>query len=176
MGQDPDQIRQEIAETREAMGQTVDAIGYKADVPARAKDKLSDTTTRVKDTVTGTVSQAGDKLPSRGRVRHTARHTAERASGLAHRNPLGIAAGAVAFGFLVGLAVPSTRVEDERLGTVADQVKDQVKQTGHEAVERGRDVVQQAAGSAVETAKQQGQQHGQAITERAKDSMGDIQP
>jgi Tfp pilus assembly protein FimT len=89
---------------------------------------------------------------------------------------LGIAAGAVAFGFLVGLAVPSTRVEDERLGTVADQVKDQVKQTGHEAVERGRDVVQQAAGSAVETAKQQGQQHGQAITERAKDSMGDIQP
>jgi ElaB/YqjD/DUF883 family membrane-anchored ribosome-binding protein len=172
MGQDPDQIRQEIAQTRESMGQTVDAIGYKADVPARAKDKLNDTATRVKDTVTGTISQAGDKLPSRGRVRYTA----QRASGLAQRNPLGMAAGAVAFGFLVGLAVPSTRVEDERLGTVADQVKDQVKQTGHEVVERGRDVVQQAAGSAVDTAKQQGQQHGQAITDHAKDGMRDIQP
>jgi len=176
MGQDPDQIRQEIAQTREAMGQTVDAIGYKADVPARAKDKLSDTATRVKETVTGTISQAGDKVPSRGRVRHTARQTAERASGLAQRNPLGMAAGAVALGFLAGLAVPSTRVEDERLGTVADQVKDQVKQTGQEVVERGGDVVRQAAGSAVETAKQEGQQHGQAVTEHARDSMRDIKP
>jgi ElaB/YqjD/DUF883 family membrane-anchored ribosome-binding protein len=176
MGQDPDQIRQEIAQTRESMGQTVDAIGYKADVPARAKDKVSDTATRVKDTVTGTISQTGVKLPSRGRVRHSARHTAERASGLAQRNPLGMAAGAVALGFLLGLAVPSTRVEDERLGTVADQVKDQVKQTGQEVVERGGDVVRQAAGSAVDTAKQEGQRHGQAVTEHARDSMRDIQP
>jgi hypothetical protein len=39
MGQDPDRIRQEIEDTRERLTETVDAIGYKADVPARAKDK-----------------------------------------------------------------------------------------------------------------------------------------
>ena len=35
MGQDPAAIRQEIEQTRERMGDTVDALGYKADVPAR---------------------------------------------------------------------------------------------------------------------------------------------
>jgi Protein of unknown function (DUF3618) len=33
MGQDPDEIRQEIEQTRAEMGETVEAIGYKADVP-----------------------------------------------------------------------------------------------------------------------------------------------
>lgn len=33
MGEDPAAIRQEIEQTRERMGDTVDALGYKADVP-----------------------------------------------------------------------------------------------------------------------------------------------
>ncbi len=146
------------------MGQTVDAIGYKADVPTRAKEKVSgtvdnvkakvsDTATRAKETVVGTTSQVrdrvGDATPSRGQVKRTAR----RAVGLAQESPLGLAVGAVALGFLAGLAAPSTRVESQRLGGVADQVKDRVKETGQEALERGKDVVQQAAQSAVDTAR-----------------------
>ena len=42
MGEDPAAIRQEIEQTRERMGDTVDALGYKADVPARAKDSITD--------------------------------------------------------------------------------------------------------------------------------------
>ena len=42
MGQDPAAIRQEIEQTRERMGDTVDALGYKADVPSRTKDSISD--------------------------------------------------------------------------------------------------------------------------------------
>ncbi len=187
MGQDPDEIREEIERTRADMGQTVDAIGYKADVPARAKEKVSgtvdnvkakvsDTATRAKEAVVGTSSQVGERVgdatPSRGQIKRTAR----RAVGLAQENPLGLAAGAVALGFLAGLAAPSTRVENQRLGTVADQVKDRVKETGQEALERGKDVVQQAAQSAVDTAKEQGQQHGQAVTRHAKESVQDIRP
>ena len=41
MGQDPDAIRDEIADTRERMGDTIDALGYKADVKSRAKDNVS---------------------------------------------------------------------------------------------------------------------------------------
>ena len=39
MGEDPGQIRQEIEATRERMAETADALAYKANVPARAKEK-----------------------------------------------------------------------------------------------------------------------------------------
>jgi gas vesicle protein len=175
VGQDPDAIREEIAQTRAEMGETVDAIGYKADVPSRAKEKVGEkvdnvkakvgeTVTRAKETVTGAASRAGgtvsDTTPSGGEVKQSAR----RAVGLAQENPLGLAIGAAAIGFLAGLAMPSTRVEDERLGPMADQIKDKAKETGQEALERGKQVAQEATQSAVQTAKE----HGQDLAESAK--------
>jgi hypothetical protein len=185
MGQDPDAIRQDIEHTRTEMSETVEAIGYKADVPSRAKDavsekvenvksKVSDTATRAKEAVTGTTSRVGDRVtdatPSSGQVRQQARRTA----GLAKENPLGLAIGAVAVGFLAGLAVPSTRVEDEKLGPMADQVKDRVKETGQEALDRGKQVAQEAAGTAADTAKSSAQEHGQELADSARESAQDV--
>jgi hypothetical protein len=172
MGQDPDAIRQDIEQTRAEMSETVEAVGYKADVPSRAKDavsdkvenmksKVSDTATRAKEAVVGTASRAGDATPSRGQVKQAGR----RAAGLAKENPLGLAIGAAALGFLAGLAVPSTRVEDEKLGPVADQVKDRVKETSQEALDRGKQVAQEVASTAADTAKEQTQEHGQDLAE-----------
>lgn len=185
MGQDPDAIRQDIEQTRAEMGETVEAIGYKADVPSRAKDavsekvenvksKVSDTATRAKEAVTGTTSQVSNRVadatPSSGQVKQQARRTA----GLAKENPLGLAIGAAALGFLAGLAVPSTRVEDEKLGPVADQVKDKVKETGQEALDRGKQVAQEVASTAADTAKSSAQEHGQGLAESAKQSAQDV--
>jgi hypothetical protein len=181
MGQEPDAIREEIEQTRADMTGTVGAIGYKADVPSRAKEavagkvgsvrsKVSDVTSRAKEAVTGAASGASDATPSGGEVKRTAR----RAAGLAQQNPLGLAIGAAALGFLAGLAVPSTRVEDEKLGPVADQVKDKVKETGQEALERGKDVAQQATQTAVQTAKEQSQQHGEELADSAKQSAQEV--
>ena len=181
MGQDPDAIREEIEQTRADLGETVEAVGYKADVPSRAKDavsdkvknmksKLSDTATRAKETVTGAADRASDATPSRGQVKQTTR----RAAGMARENPLGLAIGATALGFLAGLAVPSTRVEDEKLGPVADQVKDKVKETGQEALDRGRQVAQEVASSAVDTAKEQTQEHGQDLAQSAAQNAQDL--
>jgi ElaB/YqjD/DUF883 family membrane-anchored ribosome-binding protein len=164
MGQDPDAIREEIEQTRAEMGETVDAIGYKADVPSRAKEKVSETASRAGGAVSGSASRVGDANPSGGEVKQSAK----RAVGLAQENPLGLAIGAAALGFLAGLAMPSTRVEDERLGPVADQVKDKAKETGQEALERGKQVAQEATQSAVQTAKERGQEHGQDLAESAK--------
>jgi ElaB/YqjD/DUF883 family membrane-anchored ribosome-binding protein len=184
MGQDPDAIREDIEQTRAEMSETVEAIGYKADVPSRAKDavsekvdnvksKVSDTATRAKEAVTGTTSRVSDRVvdatPSGGQVKQQARRTA----GLAKENPLGLAIGAAALGFLAGLAVPSTRVEDEKLGPMADQVKDKVKETGQEAMDRGKQVAQEVASSAADTAKQATQEHGQGLAESAKQSAQD---
>jgi hypothetical protein len=181
MGQDPDAIREDIEQTRAEMSETVEAVGYKADVPSRAKEavsdkvesvksKVSDTATRAKEAVAGTASRAGDVTPSSGEVKQRTRQVA----GMAKENPLGLAIGAVAIGFLAGLVVPSTRIEDERLGPVADQVKDKVKETGQEALDRGRQVAQDVAGSAADTAKQSAQEHGQALADSAKQNAQDV--
>jgi hypothetical protein len=181
MGQDPDAIRQDIEQTRTEMSESVEAVGYKADVPSRAKDavsdkvenmksKVSDTATRAKEAVVGTASRAGDATPSRGQVKQAGR----RAAGMAKENPLGLAIGAAALGFLAGLAVPSTRVEDEKLGPVADQVKDRVKETGQEALDRGKQVAQEVASTAAETAKEKTQEHGQELADSARQNAQDV--
>jgi hypothetical protein len=56
--------------------------------------------------------------------------------------------------------MPPTRLEDERLGPLADQAKDSVKGIRQEALERGRQVAQEAAGSATETVRQRGPEQG----------------
>jgi hypothetical protein len=181
MGQDPAAIREDIEQTRTEMSETVEAVGYKADVPSRAKDavsdkveimksKVSDTATRAKEAVVGTASRAGDATPSRGQVKQAGR----RAAGMAKENPLGLAIGAAALGFLAGLAVPSTRVEDEKLGPVADQVKDRVKETSQEALDRGKQVAQEVASTAADTAKEQTQEHGQDLAESATQNAQDL--
>ena len=192
MAKEPDAIREDIEQTRAEMTETVGAIGYKADVPSRAKEKVaekvdaarskvSEATTRAKEAVTGSTAGAadsgggvaarvGDAVPSGEQVKHQAR----RVAGIAQENPLGLAIGAAALGFLAGLVVPSTRVEDQRLGPVADQVKDTARQTGQEALERGKQVAQEAASSAAETARQAGQQQGQDLTDNAKQRAQEV--
>ncbi len=141
MGQDPAVIRREIEQTREHMGETVDALGYKADVPARAKDSVSDKVDSLKSKITGVGSQVSDATPDAGDVKQGA----QQAVGVVQENPLGLAIGAAAVGFLAGMLIPSTKIEDERIGPVADQVKEQAKQTGQEALEHGKQIAQETA-------------------------------
>jgi hypothetical protein len=140
MGQDPGAVRQDIEDTRERMGETIEALGHKTDVSGRAKEAVSSRVDAVKEKV-------GGATPDNGDVKRGAR----RAAGIAQENPLGLAIGSVAVGFVAGLLIPSTRVEDEKLGPVADQVKEKARYTGQEAMERGKEAAQQAAQAAGET-------------------------
>jgi ElaB/YqjD/DUF883 family membrane-anchored ribosome-binding protein len=149
MGQDPSQIRNDIDETRARLGDTAEALGHKADVPGRTREAISDRVESVKSTFSGAKESVSESAPSGGDVKQGARQ----AVGVAKENPLGLAIGATAVGFVAGLLIPSTRVEDEKIGPMADQLKEQAKETGQEAVERGKHVAQQAA----ETAKDEGQ-------------------
>ena len=156
MGQDTGQIRQEIEETRGRMGETVEALGHKADVPGRAKEAVSGRVESVKSKISGATPDSGD-----------VKQGARRAKGIAQENPLGLAIGAVAVGFVGGLLIPSTRVEDEKIGPMADQVKEKAKETGQEAMDRGKEVARQAADSAKETAQQAGRQQADGLKESA---------
>jgi hypothetical protein len=178
MGKDPDTIRREIEETRERMGETVDAVGYKADVPARTKEKVSDSVDSAKESMASGVdavkekigivgSKASDATPSGQEVKQQAR----RAAGVAQENPLGLAIGSIAVGFVAGMLIPSTRVEHEKLGPLSDRVTEQAKETGQEALERGKQVVQDAAESAKETAQESAQEHGEKLQSSAQDNL-----
>lgn len=174
MARDPEEIRREIEDTRSDMGETVEALAYKADVKGRAsnwvsekKDAVVGTVSRKKDSVTGTV---GGATPDKDSVKQGA----QRGVQVARENPLGLAIGGAAVGFLAGLLAPSTRVEDERIGDVADELKERARDTGREAVERGKQVAQEAGQAATETAKESGQQHAEELRGSAQQATQDV--
>ena len=237
MGKDSSEIRREIEETRARMGDTVEALGYKADVPARVKDAVNDrvesvkgtiggVVDTVKDTVTGavsgvtgavsgatdavsgatgkvgsalggarrtasqtlsdttgrvqettsdvrssvqntlsnTVGSVTDKIPSPDDVRYAAR----RGAGIVQENPLGLALGALAVGFLAGLAAPITDIEREKVGPLRDDLVERAKSVTSDVLEHGKQVLQETAQAALDTAQQSAQQHGQQVLSEAK--------
>jgi hypothetical protein len=157
MGKEPSEIREEIEQTRTEVGDTVEALGYKADVKTRAKDNITDKRDRLKERITGTAPDADE-----------VKQGAKRAVGVAQENPIGLAIGSLAAGFVAGMLVPSTRVEDEKVGPMADQVKESAKETGQEALERGKEVAQEAAQSAKETVQEQGAEHAEQLRDSVR--------
>ena len=177
MGQDTDQIRQEIADTRDQMGETVEAIGYKTNVKARTRDNISGKVDAVRERIAGPAgavsdaasslgdraSSLGDSAPSTDDVKRKA----GQAVGLAQENPLGLAIGAVSIGFIAGLLLPSTRIENAKLGPIADDVKSQIKEAGQDAFEKGKAVAGDAVQAAQENAADAARQTKDAVQDSA---------
>jgi hypothetical protein len=179
MGETPDDIRGEIEDTRARMGDTVEAIGYKADVKSRVKESVSGK----KDSMVGSISGGknavvgkADALVSRvGGIVPDAAQMKDGAAkvGVSKENPLGLAVAGAAAGFLVGTLLPKTNVEDEKLGQTSDQVAAKVKEAGQEALDRGKSVAQDTLGAATDTAKdragQQADEMSSSLQEKAQE-------
>ena len=177
MGEDPDRIRREIEQTRAEMSETVDALEYKTDVKSRTKEKVVGATQSVKDkvvgakdSVAGTAGSVGDAAPDRQQIAANAR----RAKGMAQENPLGFAIGSIAVGFVAGLLLPASRVEDEKLGEISDQVTEKAKQTGQEVLEHGKEVVRETAQDAQSTLQESAQRHGEQVGETAREHAQEV--
>ncbi|WP_340290570.1 DUF3618 domain-containing protein [Aquipuribacter hungaricus] len=190
MGEEPDAIRADIEETRARMGERAEALAYKADVPARSKDKVHDVTdtikekvTSVTDKVTGKAHDATSTVSDKASgltgavsdkahgvtdtVADKAHGVADKASslknkakssggqksgpgaaakvkGIAQTNPLGLAVGAIAAGFLAGLAAPSTKIEQEKLAPVAHKAREQATEKASELQDKVKSNVVEA--------------------------------
>ena len=175
MGETPDDIRDEIEETRSRMGETVEAIGYKADVKSRVKESVAEKRDSLvgsisggKDAVVGTadslVSRIGGVVPDGEQVKDGAAKV-----GVSKENPLGLALVGAAVGFVAGTLLPKSTIENEKLGEISDEVTDTMKDAGHEALERGKAVAQDAVHAATDTAQERGKQEASALQERAGD-------
>jgi gas vesicle protein len=163
------------------MGETVDALAYKADVKTRVKESISDKRDRLVEQVKGTSEKVGEASPDGEQLKDGA----HRAVGVAQENPVGLALAGVAGGFLAGMLMPSTRIEDERVGPLADTVKETAVETGQEALDRGKDVAGQVAEQAtasvkevgqdaLETAKEAGQEQAEKLKESAKEGAKEV--
>jgi hypothetical protein len=152
VGETSDDIREDIEQTRGRMGETVEAIGYKTDVKSRVKDNI----TEKKDAV---VSRVTGAMPDGEQVKSGARKV-----GISKQNPLGLGIAAAALGFVLGTLLPSTSVEDDKLGEMSDQVGEKAREAGHEALDRGKEVAREAVDTAKETA---GDKTGDAAQEMA---------
>jgi ElaB/YqjD/DUF883 family membrane-anchored ribosome-binding protein len=112
----PDEIRRDIEHTREGLAETAAALAERADVKARAHEKLDETKARLtgrvdeaRAKVTGTAGQARDKAADAtpSSVANGAQSAAGSVAGTARSNPVpttliaGIAGG-VLIGWLVG--------------------------------------------------------------------------
>jgi len=148
------------------MGDTVDALAHKTDVKSRVKETFADKKERLRNQMMGTTSRIGDATPDTEQVKAGARQ----AVGVAEENPIGLALGGVAAGFLAGMLLPSSRMEDEKVGPIADQVKEKAVETGQEAVERGKEVAGQVTEQAVETAKEAGSEQAEEMKSSARES------
>lgn len=122
MGKDSSEIRREIEAIRARMGDTIEALAYKANVPSRLKETVNDRVETAKGTIRAMVANAkgavdGATQRASARLNQTAdrlsgsenaKQAAQRGVGIAIENPLGLALGAAALGFLAGLLVPTS--------------------------------------------------------------------
>jgi hypothetical protein len=164
MGQEPSDIRAEIEMTRARVGDEVDALSYKTDVPARVGDYVDDK----RHAVTGRLAGARDSVVGATQSVLPTGERVGRVKDTAERNPLGLVVGGAALGFLAGILLPSTRIEDERMGDVSDRMVDAVRETAGEAVESGRHVAQDVA----EGAMSEGKGLASSLQDRAQEATG----
>ena len=163
MGEEPRDVERRISEDRERMGETMEALTYKANVPARAKGYVSDKKEAVVSKLTGardTVTQEGESAA--GQVQQAA----SQGYHVVRDNPIGMAVVGLATGFVVGTMLPATRTERERIGPMAGELKNQVGDLAGEAMQHGREVLRDTA----ETAKESGKEHARELGSSAQDS------
>ncbi len=137
---------------------TVDEGGGVKDAVAGAAstvgDTASDAASAVGGAATGAASAVGDAAsgaasavkeaaPSKQQIKQGV----SRVGQLAQESPFGLAITGACVGFLAGMLVPTTSV-DEKIGPFAEQVVDQARIAGHTAVEQGKQAVQEAAPAA----------------------------
>lgn len=171
MGEETTRIREEIEDTRDRMSDTVDQLAHKANVPGRVKESIADKRDRLKEQMQGSASRVSDATPDASDVKEGAKQ----AVGFAEENPIGLVFGGVAAGFLVGMLLPSTKLEDEKVGPMADEVKHRAAETGQEALERGKQVAQDAAQAATESAQDAAQNVKETVKESGREQAEQMQ-
>lgn len=77
--------------------------------------------------------------------------------GLARVPRVGAFVGGAAAGLLAGMLIPTTRVEDERVGPTGERLRERAIETGERAIDRGAELASRAGDRATETMERTGE-------------------
>jgi hypothetical protein len=179
MGQDADQLKREIEDTRGELGGTLDAIGDRLSpgrMVERRKNRMVNGLHNVRDRVMGTASDTGSAVghavaDAAGGAVDSLKDTPDTVRRQTQGNPLAAGAVAIGVGVLLASIFPASDQERraaEQLMDKAEPLKDELKQAGQEMAEHLKEpaleAVQQLKGAAAESADE--------ISQSAKDAVG----
>lgn len=127
------------------------------DVSQTAKENLDGAASSLDESsahLKGTLSDFGDATAERiGNSGKATKSAALDAKHLLEKNPLGLAIGSIAAGFLLGLTLPVSDLERDNVGPLGEKVKDQAKLAASEMVAQGKAVVATAVTGALNSAR-----------------------
>ncbi len=159
MGQSPEELRGEIAQTRQSMSTTLDAIGDHVSpgrIIERRKNRMVQGVQSVRDRVMGSASNASTTISDgTGSAVDTLKDAPEAARQRTQGSPL--VAGALAFGagLLAAAAFPASNAETKAAGQLKEKVeplKDELINAGKETVENLKEPAAEAVDSVEQTA------------------------
>jgi methyl-accepting chemotaxis protein len=158
MDQERNEVR-EVDDARRRVAEDVRNVAENANVVERAKERAQSKIDDVRETMSERVTRAREKLED-------ARDQMQRLS--PSESPIGMLIAGVAVGFLIGLALPVTRFESERIGPLAHDMKNKARQASSEAARRGTEVIKETISAGREAA-------GRSIREQTRDmGMGEM--
>ena len=178
MGQDADQLKREIEDTRGELGGTLDAIGDRLSpgrMVERRKNRMINGLHNVRDRVMGTATDSGSALghavaDAAGGAVDTLQDTPDTVRRQTQGNPLAAGAVAVGVGVLLASIFPASDTERraaEQLMDKAEPLKDELKQAGQQMAEHLKEpaleAVQQVKGAASESAEEISQSAKEAL-------------
>jgi len=174
MGQNADELRRDIEQTRDGLSETLDAIGDRVSpgrVFERRKNRAVQGIHSLRDRVMGSASDATDTVSS---AAGSAVDTIKDAPDVVRQQTQGspMAAGAIAFGagFLFAAIFPASQSEQR----VAQDLMDRAEPLKDELAAAGREVadhVKGAAQDAVEEVKSTAVESKQAIADTVRDGV-----
>ena len=147
MDQERSEVRQ-VEDARERVAQDVRSVAYNANVVDRAKEQAQSRVEYATDMMRSRVQGARDKLQS---ARDSMRDMAGNVP-INGDNPFGMLFAGLAIGFLIGMVIPVSRFESERIGPMTDEMKSRMRAASSEVVRRGGEVIKDTIEASKEAA------------------------
>jgi hypothetical protein len=151
-------VKHAAVHAKDAVTGAASSAGHKvADVAGDVKERASELGHRTREKASELGGLTREKASE---LRYQTRNQARRAQTgfwqMMEENPLAVGVATLTLGILGGLALPSTRKEDELIGETRDRLVDRIEEVGREALDKGK----QVAGTAVDTLKDEAENAG----------------
>ncbi len=123
----------------------------------RATTAVSSAASSVRDAAASAAGTAREQLSYVGeQARHGAEAASDRFQTTLQKNPLALGVAALAAGAILGLSLPTTRLEGEYMGEARDQLVDRAKSVAQETAQKVQRVTEEAGRTLKDAAEKEG--------------------